>query len=197
MLYLLYRIRPTIVRLGELDMNTDDDSAVDYKISAIINHPKHIRKYDYFDIALLKLETKIKINKFIRPACLYNKAQIYQSKALATGWGHTAYGATKLNPQLLKALLEIYDNKKCALIYKTNKRIPNGITDNMLCAGDSKGTNDTCQGDSGGPLIISPKGKHCKFFLIGVTSFGKGCGTVPSLYTKISDFVPWIEETIW
>ena len=44
---------------------------------------------------------------------------------------------------------------------------------------------DTCQGDSGGPLV-------CDDFLVGVTSFGKGCGDYPGVYTRVSAFYEWI-----
>lgn len=199
LLYLLYRrVSPKIVRLGELDTDFDDDGAVDYNISTIINHPKYEREYKYFDIALLKLQTKVKMTQFIRPACLYNKAIIHQSQALATGWGATSYNSNT-NSKLLKTSLEIYKNERCVKAYKTYPQLQNGIVDSMLCAGDLKGFNDTCQGDSGGPLLITEKGNYCKFFLIGITSFGKACAieNFPSVYTRVSAFVPWIEKIVW
>ena len=52
----------------------------------------------------------------------------------------------------------------------------------MICGG---GYLDTCQGDSGGPLIANIDGK---FTLVGVTSWGKGCGVSPAAYSDISYF---------
>jgi hypothetical protein len=59
----------------------------------------------------------------------------------------------------------------------------------MICAGGS-GT-DTCQGDSGGPLTIDTKrGGDPVRKLVGITSFGNGCGRpfVPGVYT-------WVQST--
>ena len=32
----------------------------------------------------------------------------------------------------------------------------------------------------------------CDDFLVGVTSFGKGCGDYPGVYTRVSAFYEWI-----
>lgn len=38
-----------------------------------------------------------------------------------------------------------------------------------------------------------------RFRIVGVTSFGKGCGTVniPAVYTKVPAYVAWIESIVW
>lgn len=54
------------------------------------------------------------------------------------------------------------------------------------------------QGDSGGPLQIKLKYPYCMYSVIGVTSFGRKCGVqVPGVYTRVSNYVPWIESIIW
>lgn len=71
----------------------------------------------------------------------------------------------------------------------------------MICAGDSHGgwNKDTCQGDSGGPLQISHPKNMCLFQLLGITSFGQGCGVVntPGVYTRVSHYLNWIEDIVW
>ncbi|GLH06073.1 Trypsin alpha-3 [Gryllus bimaculatus] len=63
----------------------------------------------------------------------------------------------------------------------------------LLCAGRRAGGVDTCQGDSGGPLIVKENGKN---ILIGIVSFGYGCGQpgTPGLYTRVASFLPWIRD---
>lgn len=59
--------------------------------------------------------------------------------------------------------------------------------DMMICAGYQEGVIDSCQGDSGGPLICHGK-------LVGVVSFGAGCGRpgYPGVYTRIDNYSKWI-----
>jgi secreted trypsin-like serine protease len=52
-------------------------------------------------------------------------------------------------------------------------------------------------GDSGGPLLVVNSGDN-KNYLVGLTSFGFGCGTsFPSIYTRVSSYIDWIEEKVW
>jgi hypothetical protein len=63
----------------------------------------------------------------------------------------------------------------------------------VICAGN--GIADTCQGDSGGPLICEINGQST---VIGITSWGKGCSQheAPGVYTKVSEYVRWVNYQI-
>lgn len=194
---------PKWVRLGDLDLSRSDDSEHrDYDIEKIITHPEYTYSQKYNDIALLSTTTKIQFTKFIRPACLFTKSNLPQKGAIATGWGQTDYSGP-ISSKLLKVHLNIYDNRECNRAYrneiKANQHISKGIIKTMLCAGELKGGKDTCLGDSGGPLFVTEKENMCKFHIIGVTSFGKLCAQVntPAIYTRVSEYIDWIETTIW
>ncbi|ERL94711.1 hypothetical protein D910_11985, partial [Dendroctonus ponderosae] len=194
--------QPRWVRLGALDMERDEESGrAQYDIDRIIVHPEYKFPVKYNDIALISTTTQIQFSKYIRPACLYTKSTFPQKFALATGWGQTDYSAPN-SDKLLKVQLNIYDNSVCAKAYQkeinANQHISKGIVGSMLCAGELEGGRDTCLGDSGGPLFITEEENMCKFYIIGITSFGKLCAqeNVPALYTRVSEYVQWIENTI-
>lgn len=53
------------------------------------------------------------------------------------------------------------------------------------------------KGDSGGPLMVGSS-QHCMHDVIGITSFGKLCGSAaPGIYTKVQNYLSWIEKTVW
>lgn len=193
-------------RLGEYNIHSTEDEDVQnsgpevYEIIERIDHPQYKSPRLYNDIALYKLDRDVSFNEFIRPCCLsYNPQENYHV-AIATGWGHTEWGG-RGSDILQKVSLNITDTRECNNSYQTSvgKQLPNGILpQSMLCAGDLLKGGDTCQGDSGGPLQILLKSPYCMYSLIGVTSFGKDCGSYsPGVYTRVSHFIPWIESIVW
>lgn len=191
------------VNLGDLDISSDVDESepVTIRIVERIDHPGYTGKQLYHDIALYKLENDAPLGIYIRPICLNTKRIIPQPKALASGWGHTAWGGHG-SARLQKVELDLVANKVCNNSYQSNigegLELPRGIvSDYMICAG-GVGKKDTCQGDSGGPLQIPLETPYCMYAIIGVTSFGKGCATnTPGVYTNVAHYVKWIEDIVW
>lgn len=73
-----------------------------------------------------------------------------------------------------------------------------GISASQLCAYDPNAQNDACQGDSGGPLQYFTDSSEKVGTVAGIISFGQFCGTsFPSIYTRVSYFVDWIEAIVW
>ncbi|XP_044765999.1 serine protease snake-like [Coccinella septempunctata] len=193
---------PKVVRLGEIDLTKSSGrrSRFDFNVAHIIAHPDYNYPLRYNDIALIELDRDVSFTDYIRPACLYTSTHIEQTQSVATGYGKNEFAASENINKLMKVVLHIYKNEKCAQTFGSDKRsLPRGIIQSMLCAGDIKGGHDTCQGDSGGPLLITKKSNKCKFFLVGITSFGKSCGeaNTAAVYTKVSAYIDWIEAMVW
>ncbi|XP_049300993.1 serine protease snake-like [Anopheles funestus] len=187
-----------VVRLGELkEDNEDYGDPIDEQVVQIIKHPYYKARTVYNDIALLKLANPVPFSSRIRPACLYSSPTIERAKAIAIGFGSTeAYGAG--SKELLKVSLDLFTTPACAVFFQRNRRVPQGLQDTHVCAGFLAGGHDTCTGDSGGPLQISTNDEACVAQVIGITSFGIGCGSAtPGIYTRVSEYIDWIESTVW
>ncbi|KAL3290218.1 hypothetical protein HHI36_023577 [Cryptolaemus montrouzieri] len=192
--------QPVVVRLGSTDLTKFDTRQADHRIANIIAHPNYTFPQGYNDIALIKLRSKVTFTEYIRPACLYTSYSEPPPQCIATGFGKEEFAAADITNKLMKVALNIYNNSKCARTFANENRVyPRGIVSTMICAGEINGGRDTCQGDSGGPLLVTEKRNHCKFYLIGITSTGKSCGEVntPAIYTKVSEYLSWIEDIVW
>lgn len=54
------------------------------------------------------------------------------------------------------------------------------------------------KGFSGSALLNTHRRESCLHEIAGITSFGVGCGIgIPSVYTRISAYLDWIEDIVW
>ncbi|KAK9679919.1 Trypsin [Popillia japonica] len=190
------------VRLGMLnlgvDSDEDDDIVQEEVIKRFIVHPdfKSVKKYN--DIALVELQRSIKFTPYVRPACL-NVNPTEKTRGIAIGFGKTDVDSAESSKVLMKVTLDLINTKTCSEYFPSNPRMEQGVVSSMICAGVLEGGKDTCQGDSGGPLQIILENPYCMYSIVGVTSFGSFCGYAnsPAIYTNVSYFIPWIEDTVW
>ncbi|XP_075223924.1 serine protease snk-like [Lycorma delicatula] len=190
--------KPDVVRLGTVRIDSNFYRDVD--VENVITHPNYKPPKIYNDIALLLIKIQIIFNYNIRPACLSitkNLSQLPDPIVIATGWGHVNYGGLS-SPNLLKVSLKIVDNEECQKEFSLDSHLPVGINNDMFCAvGYTNLSHDTCQGDSGGPLQRVVEENSCMQQIIGITSFGKYCGSSsPAIYIKVASFISWIETII-
>ncbi|XP_046885914.1 chymotrypsin-like elastase family member 2A isoform X2 [Hypomesus transpacificus] len=143
---------------------------------------------------MLKLRTPVTFSDSIKPACLPKFEQIlpHDTPCYVTGWGRLSTNGAGADI-LQQALLPIVEHATC----KKNDWWSVMVTDKMVCAGGD-GERSGCFGDSGGPLNCqNPDGSWA---VHGVFSFGsgQGCNVVkkPSVFTRISTFVDWIEDIL-
>jgi hypothetical protein len=104
-----------------------------------------------------------------------------------TGWGVTSAGSTQVQSTLRWANVLRGSDDLCASAYGADF-----IVSTMFCAGLMTGGVDTCAGDSGGPIarpLTTPSQltNPAAWRLVGVTSWGTGCGDAakPGVYTRL------------
>lgn len=156
------------------------------RIRRIFVHPQFNFDEAVYDFAMLKLEKPLQFSQFIRPIALPIKnSDILEGSLTVTGWGRISeYG--QLSEKLLRVSLNLVDRKTCQAKFDPSVQ---KITEMHICALGTPG-KDACSGDSGGPLVFN----HT---LVGVVSFGDGCGgSVPGVYANVAKVVGWIWSVI-
>ncbi|XP_045136520.1 trypsin-1-like [Portunus trituberculatus] len=184
-------VQGLVVAVADHDMTSTDDVTQLVPVQETIVHPDYNLNTLDSDIALLKLSEPLDLTQVehIRPVCLpADDSNTYAGEdATATGWGTLQSGGSQPAIILQEVTVPILD-PSCP------GHKPSHITENMLCAGLEEGGKDTCQGDSGGPLTV--QNDSSKYEQIGITSWGFGCADPgsPGVYTRVSNFLEWIEE---
>ena len=150
----------TVVKIGLHNVNGTTGSETRY-IDEIIIHPQYSGWSLDNDYALLHLTQP----SSFEPIQLVTDESHHEEPVMSTvmGWGATYSGDWNGSTYLMEVDVPIDDS--CG-------NIGNQVTDNMICAGDFNGGEDSCQGDSGGPLIMT--NSDGEYELIGIVSWGYG-----------------------
>jgi len=178
---------------------------VSFDIAKVFSHPKFTENpVAQFDLAIIQLSEPVEYNAIIRPICLTAPLRSKPSRDLSgiqsrvAGWGRTE---NAFRSDILKyTTLQIISNKKCDTLYqrgllegKLGSLDSINILPSQLCARGGNST-DSCSGDSGGPLYAQDD--EGIFRLLGVVSYGTNLcdSSLPGVYTRISEFLPWIHQ---
>uniref|UniRef100_A0A6I8NJF1 Chymotrypsin-like elastase family member 1 n=1 Tax=Ornithorhynchus anatinus TaxID=9258 RepID=A0A6I8NJF1_ORNAN len=143
------------------------------------------------DVALMKLSQKAQLNDKVQLACLPPAGQIlpHDTPCFVSGWG-TLYTSGPIPDKLQQAQLPVVDHAHCS----QRDWWGSTVKESMICAGGD--IKSACNGDSGGPLNC--QGYDGRWYIQGIASFvsSRGCNTLkkPSVFTRDSAFVSWIEE---
>ena len=148
------------VKIGLHNVNGTSGAITRY-VDQVIIHPQYSSWSLDNDYALLHLSSPV---TNFEPIQLITENQNDDEPVMATtmGWGATYSGGWGSNVLLE---VDVPIDESCG-------NIGNQTTNNMVCAGDNNGGEDSCQGDSGGPLIMT--NGDGEYELIGIVSWGYG-----------------------
>jgi len=148
------------VKIGLHNVNSTT-GAVTRNVSDIIVHPQYSGWSLDNDYALLELSSPVTT---FEPIQLITDNSHDDEPVMSTtmGWGATSSGGWGSNVLME---VDVPIDESCG-------NIGNEVTNNMVCAGDNNGGEDSCQGDSGGPLIMT--NDDGEYELIGIVSWGYG-----------------------
>ncbi|KAM9322273.1 vitamin K-dependent protein C [Pholidichthys leucotaenia] len=182
------------VRMGEYDRSRREDTEVSKLVIKTFKHPKYNSRTVDNDIALLRLENPTPLSNYIVPICLPGREMAERvlhlngTTMVVTGWGRENMNTTQYSAALNFIKIPLVSHSICV-----QKMSPFFISENVLCAGILGESKDACEGDSGGPMVSLYRGT---WFLVGLVSWGDGCGQVDRLgiYTKVSNYNDWINQ---
>ncbi|KAG5858187.1 snake venom serine protease precursor [Bothrops jararaca] len=165
----------------------NDDEVIRYPKEKFICPNKNMSDEKDKDIMLIRLNRPVKNSTHIAPISLPSNPPSVGSVCRVMGWGSITIPNDTYPDVPHCANINLVNDTVCRGAYK---RFP--AKSRTLCAGVLQGGKDTCVGDSGGPLI-------CNGTFQGIVSWGgKVCARPrkPALYTKVFDYLPWIQSII-
>ncbi|CAG2176354.1 unnamed protein product, partial [Oppiella nova] len=179
-----------VVRVGAHNLRATEPEAMDLGVASIRIHKNYTTASKGLDIAVIKLETRVKFSRRVHPICLPpgNSADDYAGRVgMLTGWGDTTEGGVS-SSVLMAVDVQVWNNSAC-----DESLDQFDVISSMICAGDRAGGKDSCQGDSGGPLMVNRQSDG-RWVLIGIVSTGQGCARPnnPGINTRVSDYIDWI-----
>ncbi|XP_072547227.1 complement factor B [Salminus brasiliensis] len=154
---------------------------------------KNVNEFYDYDVALIKVSSKIKLSSKARPICLPCTKASNRALKLSpdtTCKKHESYLINLKETQAhfisqgkhrKQTHIQAHDKRKnCIEQYgpalSSNKLVTltDVITDRFLCTGGSEAHKDeiTCKGDSGGALFLR---KGMRYFQVGIVSWGTKC----------------------
>lgn len=205
------------VLVGTHSLAGSPNSELLLQVQSIHRHPGYNASTSRNDIALLRLAEPANPSLSDQASAVLalpetdtelEDAESYDEILTALGWGVVSYNTPdRTGPvyalDLQEVNLDFVTNENCQDLYTANAPGQDPIFSTMICAyepdfddGEDPFGEDSCQADSGGPLFLNGSGPRDDNPQFGITSFGYECGdfTLPGVYTRVSQFLGWIEQ---
>lgn len=186
------------IRVGDWDTQTNDEPFPHQEsaVREIVVNPQYYKGGLHNNVALLFLETPIRIAENVNTVCLPPQGTNFDgSRCFVSGWGKDRFGKEGRYQVILKRIeLPAVPHEHCQQKLR-NTRLGKyfELHSSFMCAGGEIG-HDTCKGDGGSPLVCPAPGAPGRYFQAGIVSWGIGCGDdTPGVYTNVPLFRNWID----
>uniref|UniRef100_A0A8C3UTZ2 Peptidase S1 domain-containing protein n=1 Tax=Catharus ustulatus TaxID=91951 RepID=A0A8C3UTZ2_CATUS len=172
------------VILGTHNIRVREQSQQRIRARNFVIHPNYHPEGHVNDIVLLKLETKAKINAYVRTISLprHNEGVRVGTECEVAGWGRTSLEKTKTDV-MREVKLKVQNDEPC------QKQFRKYQPQSMMCVGDQNRRKSVHKGDSGGPLFCNQKAH-------GIVSRVLENRLFPEVFTRVSYFEPWIRQQL-
>ncbi|XP_060754659.1 coagulation factor VIIi [Neoarius graeffei] len=187
---------------GDHNIDVAEGTEQTFSVSHVIIHESYDPASGDSDLALLRLSEPATLSNYTIPICLptleFAKTELDVVRFhIVSGWGQRTEGGNIHSHQSSKITSSVLRMLAVPFLPKAECSAKSGvnITNNTLCAGYFKGSEESCRGDDGSPLTTPYKGTH---FLTGIVSWGRGCAHPGfyGIYTKVANFLDWIQRGI-
>ena len=190
--------RPTSVRVGAYSdadyrgTNGGQETYHDSEVLGYVIHPKYNTNSLNYDFLILKIEPVNDAQLIEGMVQIDWNGDVTRNLEGADSLQAIGLGRTETNGPLAEYLQEADLNyvDRCSRYFWGNT-----ITNQMMCAADTREGQDSCQGDSGGPLLAlgNRPGQDVQ---VGIVSWGMGgCASgKPGVYAKVSSVTDWIKD---
>ncbi|KAK7795089.1 hypothetical protein U0070_004225 [Myodes glareolus] len=172
------------VTLGAHNIKIQEESKQIILVAKAIPHPRFNNETLTSDIMLLKLERKALRTEAVRPLRL-PCSEVCEGRDVCSvaGWGKMAPNG-KFPNVLQEVELTVQKDQECESRFPCRYKKVTGI-----CVVDPKIKYASFKGDSGGPLLRNKA-------VAGIVSYGFKNDSALRVFTRVSSFLSWIEETM-
>ncbi|XP_067389280.1 mast cell protease 1A-like [Emydura macquarii macquarii] len=176
----------TTVILGAHNVHQREKTQQKISVQRKFPHPRYNETSFENDLMLLQLAKPVKPSEEVGTIPLPQAGHVVEPGSVCSvaGWGKISrYATTNV---LHEVELEVMEDGTCQKNWKMRRHYKPSV---MMCAGDPEKKKSSFSGDSGGPLV-------CDGTAQGIVSFGKGDGSPPRVFTRVSAYIPWIRKTM-
>ncbi|XP_053674808.1 transmembrane protease serine 9-like [Anopheles nili] len=187
---------PDYVKVGDLDIFQDHSHAQIIRIEQFIKHPDYRNDGALEnDIALVKLQSNVRLQPNAVPACIMNSESVtlpfYEMAGL---------GPYNMNNFIMDNEPVSSNNTLVLTRMRADSRLCNlRSANNIMCTRNNQSlVQGTCRIEHGGPLEREIW-HHDRYYsyVFGLTVAGDDCGFgSEAYYVKIASHIDWIEQTV-